>query len=310
MEHGTKHAKITLGRGLGSLLGDDAVLDDDLHRIRQVAVYEIRPNPRQPRKRFDPAALGELAESIREQGVIQPVLARLVADPAEPNIRYELVAGERRWRAAQEAGLREIPVMVKEMDDQQSLEISLLENLQREDLNPLETARGYQQLLDEFGYNHKRLAKRVGISREAVSNALRLLKLPGTVTLLVEEGQISAGHARALLALAEQPEAILELANRVVAKQLSVRETERLARVYAMADQSDTLDPSPRKGSEYQNRREPAIEAMEKQLISELQTRVTITHARGRGKIILEYTNLEELQSLTGRLLQMANTLA
>lgn len=288
--------KAALGRGLGALLGEDAVSEDADLRVRMVPVVAIVPNPRQPRKRFDPEALAELAASVREQGVIQPVVARKAPITAELGIRYELVAGERRWRAAIEAGLLEIPVLVKELDDRQSLEISLLENLQREDLNPVETARGYRQLIEEFSYPHKRLAERLGVSREAVTNTLRLLKLPEGVTALLEIGSLSAGHARALLALEEQPERMMLLAGRVVAEQLSVRETERLARQREESEEAPVA-------RERAGRREPAIEAMERQLLAQLQTRVTITHARGRGKIILEYRSLDELESLTAKLL-------
>src|SRR4051812_46754607 len=192
--------------------------------LRTVGIEEIHPSSEQPRKTFDDARLDELAESIRAQGIVQPLLLRKRAAGG-----YELVAGERRWRAAQRAGLHEVPAVVREIAAPAAFEIAMVENLQREDLNPLEEAAGYQRLIEEFGYTQEALSSRVGKDRSTIANALRILRLPARVRELVTEGRLSMGHARALLGL-EAPDAMERLARRVVARELSVRQVEALVK--------------------------------------------------------------------------------
>ncbi|HAJ65806.1 MAG TPA: stage 0 sporulation protein J, partial [Clostridiales bacterium] len=210
-----------LGTGLGVLFGEDTYTDEN--ELKQLPVSRLEPRREQPRTVFDDAALQELAESLRRYGVIQPVTARKL-----DNGFYQIIAGERRWRAARLAGLEEIPVRVIEADDRRTAELALVENLQREDLNPIEEARGYQALIDEYGMTQEEAAQSVGRSRPAITNALRLLSLSPAVLSLVEEGKLSAGHARALLPITEE-KAQKAAADEVLKKSLSVRRTEQLA---------------------------------------------------------------------------------
>ena len=209
-----------LGKGLDALFLDNAVEDTQGSAV-MLGINEITPNRAQPRKRFDEDALAELAQSIGTHGVLQPLLVRPLADGS-----YQLVAGERRWRASRMAGLTEVPVIIREMSDSEATELALVENLQREDLNPVEEARGFQLLIDTYDLTQEQAAERVGKSRPAVTNALRLLVLPESILSMLEDGALSAGHARALLALPEKDDAIA-LANEIVRDGLSVRETER-----------------------------------------------------------------------------------
>ncbi|MBF0184276.1 MAG: ParB/RepB/Spo0J family partition protein [Magnetococcales bacterium] len=294
---------MTLGRGLGSLLGDAAMLTSEQEAIRLLPLEHIQPNPRQPRGDMDPVALEELAESIREQGVLQPILVRPLGENSE---RYELIAGERRWRAAAIAGLEKIPVLVRAMGDGESLEVAILENVQREDLNPIEAAKGYDLLMREFDYSHKKIGRRVGKSRMAITNLLRLLRLPEPVLNWVANGTLSTGHARALLGLEERPERLIQLAEEVAVQGLSVRETEVLVRRERgelsereqAADTATVAAPTPRG-----RHREPAIVEMESRLATTLGSKVTITQVRGKGKVILEYLSPAELEALVKRLL-------
>ena len=212
-----------LGKGLGALLPKTEAAGDE--KLIQCSVSFIEPDSKQPRKRFDPGKMAELVRSIKEKGVVQPVLVRPASEPG----RYKLVAGERRWRAAQQAGISQIPALVLTLDDRQAVEISLIENLQRENLNPVEEARGYQRLIDDFDFNHEEVAKTLGKDRSTITNMLRLLKLPPAVLTRMEEGRLSMGHGRALLA-AGDPENQTALAEQIIAKQLSVRQVERLIR--------------------------------------------------------------------------------
>ena len=212
--------KSGLGKGLDALFLDNAVEDTQGSAV-MLGINEITPNRAQPRKRFDEDALAELAQSIGTHGVLQPLLVRPLADGS-----YQLVAGERRWRASRMAGLTEVPVIIREMSDSEATELALVENLQREDLNPVEEARGFQLLMDTYDLTQEQAAERVGKSRPAVTNALRLLVLPESILSMLEDGALSAGHARALLALPEKDDAIA-LANEIVRDGLSVRETER-----------------------------------------------------------------------------------
>ena len=305
--------KITLGRGLGSLLGEAAVLETEQENIRLIPLNRIQPNPRQPRGDMDAVALEELAESVREQGILQPILVRPLAESSD---HYELVAGERRWRAAGIAGLEKIPALVRNLSDGESLELAILENVQREDLNPVETARGYDALIREFNYSHKKVGRQVGKSRMAVTNLLRLLRLPEAVLAWVANGSLSTGHARALLGLEENPVRLVQLAEEVAIQGLSVRETEAIVRRErgdgptggaddregAAVDIVDIVDikalPLPRG-----RHREPTIVEMETRLATRLGSKVTITQLRGRGKLILEYLTLDDLEGLAKRLL-------
>ena len=217
--------KTGLGRGFDAIMVDNSVEEISGNSgTFKVKLMDIEPNREQPRKQFDEEALSELADSISKHGVLQPLLVRPLTDGS-----YQLVAGERRWRASRMAGLTEVPVVVKDLTDSQVAELALVENLQRENLNPLEEANGYKELGEKFGYTQEQIAEVVGKSRSAVANSLRLLALPKSVAMLVSEGKLSMGHARALLSL-EDEKMMSDLAKLIVANDLSVRETERLAR--------------------------------------------------------------------------------
>lgn len=252
---------------------------------QRIAVDRIQPNPRQPRTTFDEGALQELAASIRMQGIIQPLLVR--PSPAG-NGDYELVAGERRLRAARLAGVREVPIVVREVSDRESLELALVENIQRDDLSPLEEAAAYQRLIDDFGHTQEDIANRVGKSRPAVANALRLLKLPESIRHELSRGRLTAGHARVLLSL-DSADAQLRAARQILARQLSVRDTERLA-------------SSRKKGSATVSGRDPHRAALERELAASLGTRVRIVPRARGGRIEIEYYSNEELQGLAERL--------
>jgi ParB family transcriptional regulator, chromosome partitioning protein len=292
----------TLGRGLGSLLGEEAVLDAVKEKVREVSLEHIVPNKNQPREVMAEDSLNELANSIREQGVLQPILVRQFSDKTGKENRYELVAGERRWRASKIAGLSKIPVLVRDWSDDQSLEVAILENVQREELNPVETARGYENLILNFGYSHKKVGRKVGKSRGAVSNMVRLLNLPEEVLELVSAGELSMGHARAMLGMEEQgPAMVIHLAKQVIREGLSVRATEAIIRqmVEKLQDKQEEESGKGRGG----RRRDPVIIDMEKTLKERLDTPVTITCVKGKGKIIMEFENPEILEKLTELLL-------
>ena len=212
-----------LGKGLDALFLDNAI-DESGGSVSRLPINDIEPNRDQPRKIFDEEALGELAKSIADHGVIQPLLVRPMTDGS-----YQLIAGERRWRASRMAGLTEVPVVIREMSDSEAMELALVENLQREDLNPIEEARGFQLLMETYALTQEQAASRVGKSRPAVANAMRLLLLPDDVLQMVETGVLSAGHARALIGL-PQSDDMVALAKQIVEKGLSVRETERLVK--------------------------------------------------------------------------------
>ncbi len=278
-----------LGRGLDALIpgAPKPVMPPDVGvteaEQRHVAIDAIRPNPRQPRTHFDDDALEELAASIRVQGIIQPLLVRPDVDGAT----YELIAGERRLRAAHLAGLREVPIVVRDVSDRESLELALIENIQRDDLSPLEEAAAYRRLLDEYGHTQEDIATRVGKSRSAVANAMRLLRLPESIKQEIARGRLSAGHARALLAI-EGADAQLRAARQIVARQLSVRDTEKLADA-----RKQTMRPASR---------DPHRGALERELAAALGTRVRILPRGKGGKIEIEYYSNDELQGLAARL--------
>lgn len=270
-----------LGRGLGALLGDD-VLKADSSGSLNLPISQVESCSSQPRKHFDEASLAELAESIREHGIIQPLTVRKLSSGY-----YQIIAGERRWRAARMAGLQEVPAIVMEADDRKAAELAMIENLQREDLNPMEEAAGFQSLIDNYHMTQEEAARRVGKSRSAVTNSLRLLGLTPAVRKLVEEGQLSAGHARALLPL---PASLQErAAEAVVSGGLSVRQTEALAK--RLAVQKEPPPPPPADYVDY------AAEA-QKELSSHLGRGVRIVKGRKKGRIELEYYGMDDLNDL------------
>ena len=273
-----------LGRGLDALLSgnSDDKTDDTL---RELKVGQLKPGKYQPRSHMDQAALNELAASIKAQGVIQPILARELADGG-----YEIIAGERRWRAAQIAGLSLVPVLVRKVEDNAALAMALIENIQRENLNPLEEAVGIQRLIDEFLMSHQTAADAVGRSRSATSNLLRLLKLPQTIQDMVMQGQLDMGHARALLAL--EGVAQITAANKIVAEAMSVREAEKLVQ--------HILNPQPVHIKEKPDR---DIINLQEALSQRIGTTVQIKiGSKGAGKLIIDYSNHDHLDELIGRL--------
>lgn len=275
-----------LGRGLDALLGaDEAETQSPGGELRTLATAQLRPGRYQPRSRMDDASIAELAESIKTQGVLQPILVRSVDDG------YEIIAGERRWRAAQLAGLKEVPVVLREVDDNAALAIALIENIQRENLNPLEEAVGIQRLIDEFAMTHETVGKAVGRSRSAVSNLLRLLSLPQQVQAMLMDGGIDMGHARALLAAPASRQ--IELAQRIAALGLSVRETEQLV------SQRVPVNKRPSKAP----RKDRDIAALEESMSERLGATVSIRHRKsGSGTVSIDYADLDQLDSILGRL--------
>ena len=266
-----------LGRGLDALFAEELPAQNVPSGIR---LSEIEPNPRQPRQDFDPLALEELAQSIRENGVITPITLRKTGET------YQIIAGERRWRASRLAGLTEIPAIVLDVDEQTAYALALIENLQREDLNPMEEAEGYRRLTEELGLTQEQAALRVGKSRPAVANALRLLGLPDSVALLLREKQLSAGHARALLPL-EREEVMLKAAQTILEQQLSVRETELLVKKL----QKNPEDKPEKQPDIYVQDLERAMEAITGHKIS-------IKHGAKKGKITIEYYGNEDLEAV------------
>jgi ParB family transcriptional regulator, chromosome partitioning protein len=285
-----------LGKGLGALIPSEAgVVDGDAPRLIDVPIESIRPNPHQPRVHFDEETLAELAASIHEIGVLQPVLVRPVSDT-----EYELVAGERRWRAARRAGLAVIPAIVRATDDLGSVERALVENLHRQDLTPLEEAAAYQQLIEDFELTHEQVASRVGKSRSAVTNTLRLMSLPPGIQHLLADGRLSAGHARALLgtpdrALQEQ------LARKASAENWSVRMLEDAVRERnepSTVTQLPTRVPDGAGLTPATKLRAPGLLELEQLLAEHLQTRVGVTMGGKRGKVVIDFADLEDLERI------------
>lgn len=274
-----------LGRGLDALLGTaERPVEQAGAQLRDLAVDLIRPNPFQPRTRFDEAALTELADSIRAQGVIQPVVVRRRSG------EYELIAGERRWRAAQKAGLDHIPAVVREIDDNQAAAMALIENLQREDLDAIEQAQAMQRLVKEFELTHQQVADVLGVSRPAVSNALRLLDLAAPVRKLLRERRIEAGHARSLAGLPKKEQA--GIAEKVVARTLTVRQVESMVSRYLAS-----AAPAPEADDD------PDTRALERRLGEVLGTTVSIqANRRGKGRVVLGFDSLDQLDGLIERL--------
>lgn len=281
-----------LGKGLSSLIPAD--VEGETGAFREVDITLVRPNRYQPRDHFDEETLTSLAASISEVGVIQPIIVR------EADDGYELIAGERRWRAAKRAGLPVIPAIVRTADDVSALESAVVENLHRQDLNALEEAAAYQQLMEDFGMTQAQVASRVGRSRSAVANTIRLLQLPGSVQRLVIEGQLSAGHARALLATPDRSEQE-RLAQRVVAEGLTVRELEALVRdedvdeaVEEGSGQADETSPA-RSGSAVPD---AGILELEELLAARLETRVKVQLGKGPGKLVVQFADLDDLERI------------
>ncbi len=277
-----------LGKGLGALLGERAYSDDQAGSLSTLPISQVQPGLNQPRKKFDDAAISELADSIREHGVIQPLTVRRLGSGY-----YQIIAGERRWRAAKEAGLTEVPVNIIEADDKKVMELGLIENLQREDLNPMEEANGYKVLMDEYGMTQEDVAQRMGKSRPAVANALRLLNLPDAVRFLLEEGQLSAGHAKAILA-APQGEPQKKLAQKVVAEGLSVRETEALAKRMGK--------PAKEKPEPEEDQFALYYKDLSQQLSQSFGRKVAFQPGKKKGLLTMEYYDLDDLDALLARL--------
>jgi ParB family chromosome partitioning protein len=268
---------------------------------REIAPGDIEPNPRQPRQVFDDEALSELVYSIREFGLLQPIVVRAVSGSAS-GARYQIVMGERRWRAAQAAGLSTLPAIVRETGDDNLLRDALLENIHRVQLNPLEEAAAYQQLLDEFGVTHDELASRIGRSRPLITNMIRLLKLPIPVQRRVAAGVLSAGHARALLSLESGPEAQEELASRIVAEGLSVRATEEAVTLANReTERGNGPTPSPQRRKPIQM---PGLQDVAERLSNAFDTRVTVSLGKRKGKIVVEFASVDDLQ----RIIEMMTT--
>jgi ParB family transcriptional regulator, chromosome partitioning protein len=278
--------KKRLGRGLAALIGDDTseeAVVHDIRSLRHMPIELLHGSANNPRKRFSDDELEDLARSIREKGLLQPLVVR-PRDDGE----YEIVAGERRWRAAQRAGIHEIPVLIRELSDGEALEIALVENIQRSDLNPLEEARAYSQLLDQFNYTQQQLADSIGKSRSHISNTLRLLSLPDFVREQIESGKLTAGHARALIAT----DAPSELAQQIIELGLSVRETESLSRDVS------TAKPRKPKGDKPADTR-----ALEHSLAEALGLKVVVDDRGARGgRVTITYKTLEQLDDICRRL--------
>jgi len=272
-----------LGRGLDALLAGNQVNAKLEEPLQNLSVSLLQPGKYQPRTRMDKESLAELAESVKSQGIMQPILVRPV-----PAGRYEIIAGERRWRAAQLAGLTEVPALVREVPDEAALAMSLIENIQRENLNPLEEAQGIQRLIKEFGMTHQAASQALGSSRSTVSNLLRLLNLPAPVQELLMQGKIDMGHSRALLSLS--PAKQIETANLVAHKQLSVRETERL--VHGIER------PAPRK----QPKQDRDLLRLQENVSAKLGAPVTIKSGKnGKGSIVIHYHSLDQLDGILAR---------
>lgn len=279
-----------LGRGLSALMADIAPGSQGAEEMsaKRVPIERVHPNPDQPRKSFKPEALAELAESIRSKGVLQPLIVRRV-DTGD----YQIVAGERRWRAAQMAQLHEIPVILRDLTDTEVMEFAIIENIQRADLNAVEEAEGLRQLIERFGHTQEMVAKALGKSRSHIANVLRLLSLPEDVQEMLRSGSLSAGHARALITSADAS----SLAKAVVSKGLSVRETERLVRESAQSPGKDNRSTGPRGG---RFEKDSDTRALEQDLSANLRMSVVIDHrpSEGGGQMIIRYKTLDDLDQL------------
>jgi ParB family transcriptional regulator, chromosome partitioning protein len=278
--------KKRLGRGLAALIGDDTseeAVVQDIRSLRHMPIDLIHASPNNPRKHFADADLDDLANSIREKGLLQPIVVRPRADG-----EYEIVAGERRWRASQRAGIHEVPVLIRELNDGEALEIALIENIQRSDLNPLEEARAYGLLLEQFSYTQQQLADSVGKSRSHIANTLRLLTLPDTVRSLIEDGKLTAGHARTLVA-ANSP---AELADQIIKLGLSVREAESLVRDASPSSRPRKTRPE----------KDADTKALELSVTQALGLKVLVEHKASGGTVTISYKTLEQLEEICRKL--------
>ena len=293
-----------LGRGLDALFADVPVKEpvvkesktknttetgNDPDSVKYIKIHDIMPNVNQPRKTFNEDKIEELAASIKEHGIIQPIVVR------KHKNGYEIVAGERRWRAARKAELTQVPCLIRELDDEQNMLIAIIENMQREDLNPIEEAEGLRQMTDTFGMTQEQVSKSVGKSRPYITNSMRLLKLPDYIKDSIAEGQLSAGHGRTLITITNEDER-KALWERILAEGLSVRETEKLA----------AQEEKPKKRKPATKRKDPNVTRVEEELKAVLGTKVTINNAGNKGKIEIEYYSKDELE----RLLELLKTLA
>ena len=285
-----RNLELGLGRGLNSLLGDPGLSEQTSGSVT-LPISQVEPGLNQPRKRFDPESLEDLAQSIRQHGIIQPLTVRRLSSGY-----YQIIAGERRWRAAKQAGLVEVPAIIIEADDRKVMELGLIENLQREDLNPAEEARGYQILMEEYGLTQEQVAERMGKSRPAITNTLRLLSLAEEVLTMLEEGVLSAGHARALLPL-PTPKLQLEAAKKVVSEGLSVRQTASLVKA---------LQKEKKEKPKLTDEIALYLGEAEKNLSGHLGRKVKINHKGKKGRIELEYYNVQDLEALLAALDTMA----
>jgi ParB family chromosome partitioning protein len=285
-------ARSRLGRGLASLIGDvggEAAHAERPRSQRKVAIEFLKPNPRNPRRAFSDVELGELADSIRQHGVIQPIVVRPVKGVQD---RYEIIAGERRWRAAQAAGLHDVPIVPVDVSDHVALEIAIVENVQREDLNAMEEAKGYHALADEFKRTQDEIAKIVGKSRSHVANMMRLTKLPEDVQALIASGELSAGHARALIGVPDPSGA----AKRIVAEGLNVRQAE------ALAHEAGVPERKPPKARTDKAQKDPDTLALEKRVSDALGLAVTVEHKNPGGVVQIRYRDLDQLDEILKRL--------
>lgn len=269
--------KVTLGRGLDALIPTDK----EVNGYILADIDQIKPNAYQPRKEFDEDGIDELASSIKEKGIIQPLVGRKIGDS------YEIIAGERRWRAAQKAGLKKIPIILKDASDSEILELALIENLQREDLNPIDEAIAYEQLIGDFGLTHEEISKRIGKDRSTITNQIRLLKLPERVKQAIKEGEISAGHARAILSIESQSKA-LEILDLIRRNKLSVRQTEKLVQGLIKEPGADKK----------QNYIDPFLNNITEELKKVLGTQIRIIDRNGKGKIEIEYYSIDDLERI------------
>ena len=274
-----------LGKGLEKLFSENDT--EGMVSTNTLPLSEIVPNKDQPRKTFDEAALDELADSIRQHGILQPLLVRPIATGG-----YQLVAGERRWRASKRAGLKEVPVVVKKLSDTETMEIAIIENLQREDLNPIEEAEGLQALIDKCGFTQEQVAVSVGKSRPAIANSLRLLKLPPEVRDMAKNGEISAGHARALLAF-DNEALIYEAAQNIVKNKMTVRDIERLAKI---SEKNSTVSVK------HSKRRDSFYDEVELSLSETLGRRVKVFNGREKGTLEIEFYSIEDLKNIANKL--------
>ncbi|NLH00679.1 MAG: ParB/RepB/Spo0J family partition protein [Clostridiales bacterium] len=282
-----------LGTGLGALFGEDSMFSEDSNSLINVPIEKVEPRTDQPRSVFDQDSLEELAESIRQFGLIQPITARKLDSGY-----YQIIAGERRWRAARRAELKEVPVRVIEADDKRAMELALVENLQREDLNPIEEAKGYKTLMEEYGMTQEEVSQSIGKSRSAVANSLRLLNLTPPVMAMLEDGDISAGHARALLAIKDEADQ-LRVATKIIQESLSVRQTENLAAKTA----EQTLKKEKQKEPDKPSLEVNYLADTERQLTAALGRKVEIKDNGKKGKIELEFYGNDDREALIDALL-------